>query len=190
MLEMTLLELDAALTALEALAPFSGPDDQLDCFVEVNCAHDQGLYYKLRPIEKVAEQQGYTITTVNDGDRIVVWEVEGLLAYGRMKQFAGRFTIPLSEILGKVTRDCIHYEVNVYPIPKFQEQFGSREADLKIDVYRAQRSCCANHPGGLRMVHQPSGLKVEVISHKGQGWCETKAKQLLHCKLQAHHPKS
>jgi protein subunit release factor A len=191
MAELALQTLHDQLVTLETLAPLSGPEDHLDCFVEVSCNQNEGLYYKLRPIARFAEQQGYAITALLDQDRSAVWEVAGHFAYGRMRQFAGQFTCPLSEIGGATTTDRIEYQIKIFPIPKFQEHFGLRDADLKLDVFRAQRYCCAgNHGGGIRMLHKPTGLSAEVISHQGQAWCEAKAKQLLQCKLQAQHPKS
>ncbi len=179
-------DLNTQLSDLEVLAPFSGPLDGSDCYLEVVCSSEYWLYQKVRPIFQLIDQQGYVATVHHEDERRIGIEVQGHLAFGRLKGLASETTIPEPEIFENKKKHVVTYNITVYPLPKWKLDYDLPAESIRVDYRRESNSCFGGHqPAGVRMTHQDTKLRVEVLSRKGKPWCYDKAMQLLKAKLQS-----
>jgi protein subunit release factor A len=179
-------EVMSKLTALEELAPFSGQQDHLDAYVEIACKDEQLAYRQCQPLYELASQFGYSVTIHDEGYQCVALEIEGHLAYGRIKALAGHFKVLKPTYSPMEKSEWMDLEVRVYPVSYQKAAYNLSSSDLKIDYSRdCGRGCCGYRPPGVRVTHIPSKIDVTVSSFRGIRWCKDKAMHLLYCKLRS-----
>jgi peptide chain release factor 2 len=200
--------LEEALAALRSLADgakkkeilslLSGEADGNDCYLEVNAgtggteAQDWAEML-LRMYSRWAEQHGYkvSILEMSEGEQAGIksatLQVSGPNAYGWLKTEAGvHRLVRISPFDSAARRHTSFASVWVYPVVDDNIEIEIRDADLKVDTFRAS-GAGGQHvnktESAIRIKHVPTGIIVACQTDRSQHRNRATAMAMLKSRL-------
>ncbi len=213
LIEMAEAEADQAMVA-EALASLrtlaaeakrreiesllSGEADANDCYLEVNAgaggteAQDWAEML-LRMYSRWAEQRGYKLELMESSEgeqaglKSVTIQVIGPNAYGWLKTEAGvHRLVRISPFDQAARRQTSFASVWVYPVVDDSIVIDIRDADLKVDTFRAS-GAGGQHvnktESAIRITHVPTGIIVACQTDRSQHRNRATAMQMLRARM-------
>ena len=187
---------DAKRREIESL--LSGEADGRDAYLEVNAgaggteAQDWAEML-LRMYSRWAEQHGYKVKLLEQsegeqaGIKSVTLQVTGANAYGWLKTENGvHRLVRISPFDANARRQTSFASIWVYPVIDDTIDIEVRDADLKVDTFRAS-GAGGQHvnktESAIRITHVPTGIIVACQTDRSQHRNRATAMQMLKAKL-------
>ncbi len=182
----------------EILSLLSGEADGNDCYMEINAgaggteAQDWAEML-LRMYTRWAEQHGYKVDMLEAsegeqaGFKSVTLQVTGPNAYGWLKTESGvHRLVRISPFDAAARRQTSFASVWVYPVVDDSIEIDIRDADLKVDTFRAS-GAGGQHvnktESAIRITHMPTGIIVACQTDRSQHRNRATAMAMLKAKL-------
>jgi len=182
----------------EILSLLSGEADGNDCYMEINAgaggteAQDWAEML-LRMYTRWAEQHGYKVDMLEAsegeqaGFKSVTLQVNGPNAYGWLKTESGvHRLVRISPFDAAARRQTSFASVWVYPVVDDSIDIEIRDADLKVDTFRAS-GAGGQHvnktESAIRITHLPTGIIVACQTDRSQHRNRATAMAMLKAKL-------
>jgi len=182
----------------EILSLLSGEADGNDCYMEINAgaggteAQDWAEML-LRMYTRWAEQHGYKVDMLEAsegeqaGFKSVTLQVNGPNAYGWLKTESGvHRLVRISPFDSAARRQTSFASVWVYPVVDDSIEIDIRDADLKVDTFRAS-GAGGQHvnktESAIRITHMPTGIIVACQTDRSQHRNRATAMAMLKAKL-------
>jgi peptide chain release factor 1 len=175
-------------------------DDRRDVIIEIRAGTggDEACLFAadlFRMYRAYAETRGFSVEVLDQrvtelgGVREIVFEVTGRDVFRELRYESGNHRVqrvPETEAQGRIHTSA----VTVAVLPQVEDvEVDIKREDLKIDTF------CASGPGGqkvnktssaVRIVHLPTGLKVECQDEKSQHKNRARAMQILKSRVCDH----
>jgi peptide chain release factor 2 len=182
----------------ETLSLLSGEADGNDCYMEINAgaggteAQDWAEML-LRMYSRWAEQHGYKVEMLEAsegeqaGFKSLTLQVAGPNAYGWLKTESGvHRLVRISPFDAAARRQTSFASVWVYPVVDDSIEIEIRDADLKVDTFRAS-GAGGQHvnktESAIRITHLPTGTIVACQTDRSQHRNRATAMAMLKAKL-------
>jgi len=182
----------------EIMSLLSGEADGNDCYMEINAgaggteAQDWAEML-LRMYSRWAEQHGYKVEMLEAsegeqaGFKSVTLQVSGPNAYGWLKTESGvHRLVRISPFDSAARRQTSFASVWVYPVVDDSIEIEIRDADLKVDTFRAS-GAGGQHvnktESAIRITHMPTGIIVACQTDRSQHRNRATAMAMLKAKL-------
>ena len=187
---------DAKRREIESL--LSGEADGRDAYIEVNAgaggteAQDWAEML-MRMYSRWAEQHGYKVELLEQsegeqaGIKSVTMQVTGPNAYGWLKTENGvHRLVRISPFDANARRQTSFASIWVYPVVDDTIEIEIRDADLKVDTFRAS-GAGGQHvnktESAIRITHVPTGIIVACQTDRSQHRNRATAMQMLKAKM-------
>ena len=187
---------DAKHREIESL--LSGEADGRDAYMEINAgaggteAQDWAEMLQ-RMYSRWAEQHGYKVELLEQsegeqaGIKSVTMQVTGANAYGWLKTENGvHRLVRISPFDANARRQTSFASIWVYPVVDDTIEIEIREADLKVDTFRAS-GAGGQHvnktESAIRITHVPTGIIVACQTDRSQHRNRATAMQMLKAKM-------
>ncbi len=182
----------------EIVSLLSGEADGNDCYMEINAgaggteAQDWAEML-MRMYSRWAEQHEYKVTMMeaSEGEQAglksVTLQVTGPNAYGWLKTESGvHRLVRISPFDAAARRQTSFASVWVYPVVDDSIEIEIRDADLKVDTFRAS-GAGGQHvnktESAIRITHMPTGIIVACQTDRSQHRNRATAMAMLKAKL-------
>jgi peptide chain release factor 2 len=190
------LAIDAKRREIESL--LSGEADGNDAYLEINAgaggteAQDWAEML-MRMYSRWAEQHGYKVELMETsegeqaGIKSATLQVSGPSAYGWLKTESGvHRLVRISPFDANSRRQTSFASIWVYPVVDDNIEIDVREADLKVDTFRAS-GAGGQHvnktESAIRITHIPTGIVVACQTDRSQHRNRATAMQMLKAKM-------
>jgi peptide chain release factor 2 len=190
------LAIDAKRREIESL--LSGEADGNDAYLEINAgaggteAQDWAEML-MRMYSRWAEQHGYKVELLETsegeqaGIKSATLQVSGPSAYGWLKTESGvHRLVRISPFDANSRRQTSFASIWVYPVVDDNIEIDVREADLKVDTFRAS-GAGGQHvnktESAIRITHIPTGIVVACQTDRSQHRNRATAMQMLKAKM-------